>query len=142
MPVDAAQLWTLNHRLLTVVLDACSAELAELGLEAKEFFVLAEVAASPYPAGLAARLVIPKASVTVYVRNLVAKGFMRREIDDTDLRRHRLVLTDDGAAARDRAFAALARAFDRRLAAIAPQDRAELQRILLALLEPAPGATS
>ncbi|WP_285104500.1 MarR family winged helix-turn-helix transcriptional regulator [Promicromonospora sp. MEB111] len=142
MPVDAAQLWTLNHRLLTVVLDACSAELAELGLEAKEFFVLAEVAASPYPAELAARLVIPKASVTVYVRNLVAKGFMRREIDDTDLRRHRLVLTDDGVAARDRAFAALARAFDRRLAAIAPQDRAELQRILLALLEPAPEATS
>lgn len=136
MSVDAAQLWTLNHRLLTVVLDACSAELAELGLETKEFFVLAEVAASPYPAELATALVIPKASVTVYVRNLVAKGFMRREIDDADLRRHRLVLTDEGEAARDRAFAALARAFDRRLATIAPRDRTELQRILLALLEP------
>ncbi|MEV1167865.1 MarR family winged helix-turn-helix transcriptional regulator [Nonomuraea sp. NPDC049784] len=137
MSVDAAQLWTLNHRLLTVVLDACSAELAELGLEAKEFFVLAEVAASPYPAELAARLVIPKASVTVYVRNLVAKGFMRREIDDADLRRHRLVLTDEGEAARDRALAALAAEFDRRLATIVPRDRAELHRILLALLEPA-----
>jgi len=135
--VDAAQLWTLNHRLLTVVLDACSAELAELGLEAKEFFVLAEVAASPYPAELAARLVIPKASVTGYVRSLVAKGFMRREIDDTDLRRHRLVLTDEGEAARDRALAALAVEFDRRLATIVPRDRAELHRILLALLEPA-----
>ncbi|MFC5824210.1 MarR family winged helix-turn-helix transcriptional regulator [Nonomuraea insulae] len=137
MSVDAAQLWTLNHRLLTVVLDACSAELAELGLEAKEFFVLAEVAASPYPAELAARLVIPKASVTVYVRNLVAKGFMRREIDDADLRRHRLVLTDEGEAARDRALASLAAEFDGRLATIAPRDRAELHRILLALLEPA-----
>ena len=137
MSVDAAQLWTLNHRLLTVVLDACSAELAELGLEAKEFFVLAEVAASPYPAELAARLVIPKASVTGYVRSLVAKGFMRREIDDTDLRRHRLVLTDEGEAARDRALAALAVEFDRRLATIVPRDRAELHRILLALLEPA-----
>ena len=135
MSVDAAQLWTLNHRLLTVVLDACSAELAELGLEAKEFFVLAEVAASPYPAELAARLVIPKASVTVYVRNLVAKGFMRREIDDADLRRHRLVLTGEGEAARDRALTALGREFDRRLAKIAPRDRDELQRILLALLE-------
>jgi DNA-binding MarR family transcriptional regulator len=139
--VDAAQLWTLNHRLLTVVLDACSAELAELGLEAKEFFVLAEVAASPYPAELAARLVIPKASVTVYVRNLVAKGFMRREIDDADLRRHRLVLTDEGEAARDRSLAALGREFDRRLAKIAPRDRDELQRILLALLEPAEGVS-
>ncbi|MFC9431391.1 MarR family winged helix-turn-helix transcriptional regulator [Streptomyces sp. NPDC056987] len=138
MSVDGAQLWTLNHRLLTVVLDACSAELAELGLEAKEFFVLAEVAESPYPAELAARLVIPKASVTVYVRNLVAKGFMRREIDDADLRRHRLVLTDEGEAARDRAIAALAASFDRRLATIAPRDRAELHRILLAMVEPAP----
>jgi DNA-binding MarR family transcriptional regulator len=81
--------------------------------------------------------VIPKASVTAYVRNLVAKGFMRREIDDADLRRHRLVLTADGAAARDRALAALATEFDRRLARIAPRDRTELQRILLALLEPA-----
>ncbi|MBE1584214.1 MarR family winged helix-turn-helix transcriptional regulator [Nonomuraea angiospora] len=137
MSIDAAQLWTLNHRLLTVVLDACSAELAELGLESKEFFVLAEVAASPYPAELAAKLVIPKASVTVYVRNLVAKGFVRREIDDADLRRHRLVLTDEGEAARDRALASLATEFDRRLATIAPRDRAELHRILLALLEPA-----
>ncbi|MFI7231035.1 MarR family winged helix-turn-helix transcriptional regulator [Nonomuraea angiospora] len=137
MSIDAAQLWTLNHRLLTVVLDACSAELAELGLESKEFFVLAEVAASPYPAELAAKLVIPKASVTVYVRNLVAKGFVRREIDDADLRRHRLVLTDEGEAARDRALASLATEFERRLATIAPRDRAELHRILLALLEPA-----
>ncbi len=137
MSVDAAQLWTLNHRLLTVVLDASSAEMAELGLESKEFFVLAEVATSPYPAELAARLVIPKASVTVYVRNLVAKGFMRREIDDTDLRRHRLVLTAEGESARDRALAALATEFDRRLATIPMRDRTELRRILLALLEPA-----
>jgi DNA-binding MarR family transcriptional regulator len=135
--VDAAQLWTLNHRLLTVVMDACSAELAALGLETKEFFVLAEVAASPYPAELAAALMIPKASVTVYVRSLVAKGLLRREIDDADLRRHRLVLTAEGEATRDRALAALATEFDRRLARIAPRDRTELQRILLALLEPA-----
>jgi DNA-binding MarR family transcriptional regulator len=135
--VDAAQLWALNHRLLTVVLDASSAEMAKLGLESKEFFVLAEVATSPYPAELAAKLVIPKASVTVYVRNLVAKGFMRREIDDTDLRRHRLVLTAEGESARDRALAALATEFDRRLATIPMRDRTELRRILLALLEPA-----
>jgi DNA-binding MarR family transcriptional regulator len=137
VPVDAAQLWTLNHRLLTVALDACSAEMADLGLETKEFFVLAEVAESPYPAELAVKLVIPKASVTVYVRNLVAKGFMRREIDGADLRRHRLVLTPAGEAARDRALAALATEFERRLARITPRDRTELQRILLAVLEPA-----
>ncbi|MEJ2885328.1 MarR family winged helix-turn-helix transcriptional regulator [Actinomycetospora aeridis] len=136
MPVDAAQLWTLNHRLLTAVLDACSSEMAELGLETKEFFVLAEVGASPYPAELAATLVIPKASVTAYVRSLVAKGFLRREIDDEDLRRHRLVLTAAGETARDRALAALADAFGRRLERITPRDRSELARILGDLLGP------
>ena len=136
MPVDGAQLWTLNHRLLTVVLADCTTELVDLGLEPKEFFVLAEVATSPYPAELAAVLVIPKASVTIYVRSLVGKGLMRREIDDVDLRRHRLALTDEGEKVRDRALAALAAAFDRRLATIAPGDRTELRRILLALLEP------
>ncbi|ALE74136.1 MarR family transcriptional regulator [Pseudonocardia sp. EC080610-09] len=136
MSVDAAQLWTLNHRLLTVVLDACTGELAALGLETKEFFVLAEVGTSPYPAELAAALVIPRASVTVYVRNLVGKGFVRREIDDADLRRHRLALTPEGEAARDRALAALATEFERRLATITARDRAALQRILHALLAP------
>lgn len=136
MAVDGAQLWTLNQRLLSVVMDACSAELAELGLETKEFFVLAEVAASPYPAELAAAVMIPKASVTVYIRNLVKKGFIRREIDDEDLRRHRLMATAEGEAARDRALSALAAEFDRRLAMITPQDRTALRRILLEMLKP------
>ncbi|MCL7379828.1 MarR family winged helix-turn-helix transcriptional regulator [Streptomyces sp. 35G-GA-8] len=136
MPVDGAQLWTLNQRLLSVVMDACTEELADLGLETKEFFVLAEVAASPYPAEIAAALLLPKASVTVYVRNLVAKGFIRREIDDADLRRHRLVLTSAGTEARDRALAALAAEYDRRLARITPRDRTELRRILQEMLSP------
>ncbi|GAA2108479.1 MarR family winged helix-turn-helix transcriptional regulator [Streptomyces synnematoformans] len=138
MPVDVAELWTLNHRLLTGVMNACSAELTSLGIETKEFFVLTEVTASPYPAELAATLMIPKASVSVYVRSLVAKGFMRREIDDADLRRHRLVLTAEGEAVRDRALAALSTEFDRRLARITPRDRTELRRILLTLAAPAP----
>ncbi|WP_372351080.1 MarR family winged helix-turn-helix transcriptional regulator [Streptomyces sp. KL116D] len=135
MTVDGAQLWTLNQKLLSVVMDACSGELAELGLETKEFFVLAEVAASPYPAEIATALMLPKASVTVYVRNLVAKGFIRREIDDADLRRHRLVLTAEGKDARGRALAALAAEYDRRLARITAQDRTELQRILQEMLK-------
>ncbi|MFE5111316.1 MarR family winged helix-turn-helix transcriptional regulator [Streptomyces sp. NPDC056663] len=135
MMVDGAQLWTLNQRLLSVVMDACSGELAELGLETKEFFVLAEVAASPYPAEIAAALMLPKASVTVYVRNLVAKGFIRRQIDDKDLRRHRLILTAEGKEARERALSALAAEYDRRLARVTPRDRTELQRILQEMLK-------
>ncbi|GAA2535818.1 hypothetical protein GCM10010295_18860 [Streptomyces intermedius] len=59
-----------------------------------------------------------------------------REIDDADLRRHRLVLTAEGTEARDRALAALAAEYDRRLARITPRDRAELQRMLQEMLSP------
>jgi DNA-binding MarR family transcriptional regulator len=133
---DGAQLWSLNHRLVTVVLGACVAELDELGLETKEFFVLDEVGASPYPAQLADRLMIPRASVTAYVRSLVAKGLMERAIDEADLRRHRLALTEAGEEALRRARAALAAAFDERLARVPVSDRAELRRILRLLVEP------
>jgi len=87
-------------------------------------------------AEIASALLLPKASVTVYVRNLVAKGLVRREIDEADLRRHRLVLTAEGTRARDRALAALAAEYDRRLARVTPEDRVELQRILEAMLAP------
>ncbi|MFE9345792.1 MarR family winged helix-turn-helix transcriptional regulator [Streptomyces olivaceus] len=135
MSVDGARLWKLNQRLLGVVMDACTAELTALGLETKEFFVLAEVENSPYPAQIASALLLPRASVTVYVRNLVAKGLVEREIDEADLRRHRLVLSDAGVTARDRALATLAAEYDRRLARITERDRADLQRILGQMLD-------
>ncbi|MGW0487846.1 MarR family winged helix-turn-helix transcriptional regulator [Streptomyces olivaceus] len=135
MSVDGARLWKLNQRLLGVVMDACTAELTALGLETKEFFVLAEVETSPYPAQIASALLLPRASVTVYVRNLVAKGLVEREIDEADLRRHRLALSDAGVTARDRALATLAAEYDRRLARITEQDRVDLQRILGQMLD-------
>ncbi|AOW90376.1 MarR family transcriptional regulator [Streptomyces olivaceus] len=135
MSVDGARLWKLNQRLLGVVMDACTAELTALGLETKEFFVLAEVENSPYPAQIASALLLPRASVTVYVRNLVTKGLVEREIDEADLRRHRLVLSDAGVTARDRALATLAAEYDRRLARITEQDRVDLQRILGQMLD-------
>ncbi|MFD2797099.1 hypothetical protein ACFS27_26310 [Promicromonospora vindobonensis] len=49
------------------------------------------------------------------------------------------MLTSDGRGGADRALAALAKEFDRRLALIAPRDRTELRRILLALLARAAG---
>lgn len=63
------------------VISSVAADIAALGLETKELFVLAEVNAHPYPAELAAVLCIPKPSVTLYVTRLEAAGFLRREID-------------------------------------------------------------
>ena len=79
--IDAAKIWSLNYRLLMSVITSVAPEVAELGLEIKELFVLAEIDEHPYPAELAARLCMPKPTVTVYVKRLEAAGFVRREID-------------------------------------------------------------
>ncbi|MEU1985749.1 MarR family transcriptional regulator [Nocardia sp. NPDC019395] len=133
---DAAQLWKLNQRLLTVVMNSCAGTFDELGLETKEFFVLDEVDTCKYPAALATKLMLPKASVTMYLRSLVGKGFVQREIDEEDLRRHRLATTERGRQVLTRALDALAAGFSDIMAPLDQHDRNELRRILLTLLEP------
>ena len=132
---DGAELWKLNHRLLTQVMNAAAPQLDALGLETKEFFVLDEVDACKYPAALAQKLMLPKASVTMYLRSLVDSGLVRREIDETDLRRHRLTTTDKGRRVLAEALDALASQFSSMTARLDEHDQSELRRILLSLLE-------
>jgi DNA-binding MarR family transcriptional regulator len=132
---DAATMWRLNHRLLTVVLDDCVRGLGDLGLEAKEFFVLAELDQLHHPAELAARLVIPRPSLTVYLRNLERAGLAQREIDPDDLRRHRITLTPTGAATRERALDLLATAFRARLGRLDATEQETLERLLRKILD-------
>ncbi|MFD1715964.1 MarR family winged helix-turn-helix transcriptional regulator [Amnibacterium flavum] len=136
MPADdGALLWKLNQRLLTRVLNAAEPQFELHGIETKEFFVLDEIDESPYPAELAAKLMLPKASVTMYLRNLVEKGLVEREIDPDDLRRHRLTTTAKGRAVRAQALETLAAEFSAMMGRIDEGDRGELRRILLALLK-------
>jgi DNA-binding MarR family transcriptional regulator len=131
---DGAHLWKLNQRLLTKVMNAATPQLDALGLETKEFFVLDEVDECRYPAELAAKLMLPKASITAYLRNLVDAGLVRREIDDRDLRRHRLTTTPRGREVKAAALAALAEEFAGRMARLDASDRDEFARILGVLL--------
>jgi DNA-binding MarR family transcriptional regulator len=127
---DPATLWSLNYRLLTSVISSVAADIAALGLETKELFVLAAVDAHPYPAELATALCMPKPTVTVNLKRLEAAGFLRREIDTADLRRHRLALTPNGRKAMSRGLVLLSDAFGTRLGRLTTAQQAEL-RILL-----------
>jgi DNA-binding MarR family transcriptional regulator len=57
---------------------------------------LAVIDERPHPAAVADALRMPKPTVTVYLKRLVAAQLVRREIDADDLRRHRLNLTPAG----------------------------------------------
>ena len=128
--IDPSKLWSLNYRLLMSVISGVGPDIAALGLETKELFVLAEVDEHPYPAELAATLCMPKPTVTVNLKRLEAAGFLRREIDPRDLRRHRLLLTPDGRKVMSRGLALLSGAFGARLGRLSGAQQAALRTLL------------
>jgi DNA-binding MarR family transcriptional regulator len=132
--VDAGKIWSLNYRLLMSVITNVAPQITELGLETKELFVLAEVDAHPHPAELAGVLSMPKPTITIYVKRLEAAGFLRREIDGADLRRHRLILTPEGRKTMARGLALLAKAFGARLARLGSAQQSELATLLEKLI--------
>ena len=128
--IDVTKVWGLNYRLATSVIFEVAPALSELGLEMKELFLLAELDANPHPAALAKALLIPKPTVTVYVKRLESAGLVKREIDGSDLRRHKLTMTPEGRKTMTRGLALLAEAFGRRVGRLSPAEQAELKRLL------------
>lgn len=128
--IDAAKIWSLNYRLLTSVIVGVTPDIAALGLETKELFLLAELDEHPHPAELASVLCMPKPTVTVLVKRLEEGGFLRREIDAADLRRFRLTLTPSGRKAMTQGLALLSTAFGARLSHLTAAQQAELRTLL------------
>lgn len=128
--IDVAKIWSLNYRLLMLVITNVAPAVAELGLEVKELFVLAAVDEHQFPAELAASLCMPRPTVTVNVKRLEAAGFLRREIDPADLRRHRLLLTPAGRKAMTQGMALLTAAFGERLGRLSSAQQAEFRGLL------------
>lgn len=109
--IDPAKTWTDLYGLVANLIQNAAGEIGKLDLEVKELFLLATVDAHPYPAELAEHCAMPKPTVTVYVKRLEAAGFMKREIDPSDLRRHKLSLTPSGRKVMTKGLAMLAEAF-------------------------------
>lgn len=128
--IDITKVWGLNYRLVTSVIGEVAPALRELGIEVKELFLLGELDAHPHPAALAEALLIPKPSVTVYVKRLEAAELVKREIDSADLRRHKLSLTPEGRKVMTGGLALLAEAFGQRLARLTAAQQAELKSLL------------
>ena len=135
MPLDdAAKIWSLNYRVLLSVIASVEADMTALGLDSKELFLLAEIDEHPYPAELAATMSMPKATVTLYLKRLEAAGFVHRQIDPADLRRHRLQLTPAGRQATKDGLALLSDAFGKRLERLTRAQQKELKKLLEQIL--------
>ena len=128
--VDITRVWTLNYRLVASVMGEVAPALQALGVEVKELLLLSELDAHPNPAALASALLIPKPSVTVYLKRLEAAELVKREIDRSDLRRHKLSLTPEGRRVTTRGLALLAEAFGQRLGRLTASQQSELKLLL------------
>ncbi|MCY1077104.1 MarR family winged helix-turn-helix transcriptional regulator [Archangium lansingense] len=128
--IDPAKIWSLSYRLLMSVISHVTPDIATLGVETKELFVLSALEEHPYPAELAETLSMPKPTVTVYVKRLEAAGFVSREIDTKDLRRHRLRLTPAGRKVMHQGMALLSDAFGERLGRLSAAQQEELRMLL------------
>jgi DNA-binding MarR family transcriptional regulator len=131
---DAAKIWSLNYQVLLSVISTVETDITALGLDSKELFLLAEIDDHPYPAELASTMSMPKATVTVYLKRLEAAGFVRRDIDPADLRRHRLQLTPSGRRATKDGLALLSDAFGKRLERLTRSQQRELKNLLEQIL--------
>ncbi|MEE6168854.1 MULTISPECIES: MarR family winged helix-turn-helix transcriptional regulator [unclassified Mycolicibacterium] len=127
---DAAKIWSLNYQVVLSVISSAETGIRALGLESKELFLLAEIDEHPYPAELATTLSMPKATVTAYLKRLEAAAFVRREIDPSDLRRHRLLLTTAGRRAAADGMALLSDEFTKRLERLTATERKTLTALL------------
>src|SRR3954466_6892836 len=128
--IDVTKVWALNYRLVSSVLGEVAPALGELGVEVKELFLLAELDTTPHPAALAEALLIPKPTVSLYVKRLEAAGLVKREIDCPDLRRYKLSLTPDGRKTMTRGLGLLASTFGARLGRLTATQQAEFKGLL------------
>ena len=128
--VEPVAVWSLHYHLILSIIAEIAPEVAELSLDPKELFVLAEIDEHPFPAALAAALCMPKPTLTANLKRLEAAGFLRREIDPEDLRRHRLLLTASGRRAMVRGVAVISEAFGARLARLSATEQRDLQALL------------
>ncbi len=132
--IDPAKMWALNYRLLTSVIISVAPEISKLGVEIKDLFLLAEVDEHPHPAQLAVQLLMPKPTVTVTIKRLEAGGFVRREIDASDLRKHRITLTPLGRKVMTRGLALFSNAFGQRLGRLSMVKQNELRAMVEKML--------
>ncbi|APR77295.1 Transcriptional regulator, MarR family protein [Minicystis rosea] len=120
----------MNYWLLMTVIGSVAADISALGIDTKELFLLAAVDDHPFPAELATNLCMPKPTVTAMVKRLEADGFVKREIDPTDLRRHHLSLTASGRKATTRGLAILSSTFGERLSRLSAAEQVSFQSLL------------
>jgi DNA-binding MarR family transcriptional regulator len=132
--------WDVMGRLwhlLQEVNSAASPALAPLGLSQKDFYTLHAIETNPTPGAIAEATLFAAATITDTLKRLTSLGYVAREIDIDDLRRHRLVITPAGNKALKVGARAIAKQFEARLGRLSREEQAAFVRLSTRLTDPA-----
>jgi DNA-binding MarR family transcriptional regulator len=121
-----AHLWQLTQS----VLDESAPALEAIGLSPKAFFLLTIVEEHPFPAELARLMHLPPPTVTYLVKQMEAKGFLKRSAEPGDLRKFRLVLSAAGRRAIRQSRERIGRVLDTRLKRLDPDEISQFDRVV------------
>jgi DNA-binding MarR family transcriptional regulator len=121
-----AHLWQLTQS----VLDESAPALEAIGLSPKAFFLLTTVEEHPFPAELARLMHLPPPTVTYLVKQMEAKGFLKRSAEPGDLRKFRLVLSAAGRRAIRQSRERIGRVLDTRLKRLDPDEISQFDRVV------------
>jgi DNA-binding MarR family transcriptional regulator len=121
-----AHLWQLTQS----VLDESAPALEAIGLSPKAFFLLTIVEEHPFPAELARLMHLPPPTVTYLVKQMEAKGFLKRSAEPGDLRKFRLVLSAAGRRTIRQSRERIGRVLDTRLKRLDPDEISQFDRVV------------
>jgi DNA-binding MarR family transcriptional regulator len=121
-----AHLWQLTQS----VLDESAPALEAIGLSPKAFFLLTTVEEHPFPAELARLMHLPPPTVTYLVKQMEAKGFLKRSAEPGDLRKFRLALSAAGRRAIRQSRETIGRVLDTRLKRLDPDEISQFDRVV------------
>lgn len=116
--------------------DRINGALAPLGIEVRDagHLTLLDAAGPTSQRALADQLYVTGAAIVAVVDGLERRGLVRRERNPADRRAHLLVITDDGHATLERAWATVDAEMAAICAPLGPGGQDELRGLLLALL--------
>jgi DNA-binding MarR family transcriptional regulator len=141
---DAVRLGELLGRSWRTFSRVGQARFADSGLSAASVRLLLALAAEPDSrmGDLAKRLGVTARALTPITDGLANDGLVTRVVDPTDRRAFKLVLTELGASRAEDLSSLQARISDEIFAALAPDQRRELERLLRIFVEAAGDETA
>ena len=128
--MQGSQLISQLSRVMRAIMAEAQPELERHNLSVRSFFVLLKIEEFPYPAQLAEQLLLPAPTISLHLRELEQLNYIKRELDEKDLRRYRIALTEEGQKALNVIQASIDMIVSQKCRSLSKSDQKDLEQIV------------